>query len=67
MIRTPLLTAVPRSFQAARFCDRNHIPTREGSGNGCFAGEHANSFYEWQGFMEGAALAGIAAASAILA
>jgi monoamine oxidase len=31
-----------------------------------FAGEHANSFYEWQGFMEGAALSGIAAAAAIL-
>ncbi|MGH7929570.1 MAG: flavin monoamine oxidase family protein [Candidatus Binatia bacterium] len=27
-----------------------------------FAGEHANSFYEWQGFMEGAALSGIQAA-----
>jgi len=32
-----------------------------------FAGEHANSFYEWQGFMEGAALSGIAAAKSILA
>ena len=25
-------------------------------GNVFFAGEHANSFYDWQGFMEGAAL-----------
>ena len=25
-----------------------------------------NSFYEWQGFMEGAALSGIAAAKSIL-
>lgn len=32
-----------------------------------FAGEHANSFYEWQGFMEGACLAGIAAADEVLA
>jgi monoamine oxidase len=32
-----------------------------------FAGEHTNSFYEWQGFMEGAALSGIAAAQSILA
>lgn len=32
-----------------------------------FAGEHANSFYEWQGFMEGACLSGIAAAQEILA
>lgn len=31
-----------------------------------FAGEHANSFYEWQGFMEGACLSGIAAADEIL-
>ncbi len=35
-------------------------------GNVFFAGEHANSFYEWQGFMEGAALSGIDAAEAIL-
>jgi monoamine oxidase len=32
-----------------------------------FAGEHTNSFYEWQGFMEGAALSGITAARFILA
>ncbi len=32
-----------------------------------FAGEHANSFYVWQGFMEGAALSGIDAASYVLA
>jgi len=31
-----------------------------------FAGEHADSFYNWQGFMEGAALSGIDVASAIL-
>ena len=31
-----------------------------------FAGEHTNSFYEWQGFMEGACLSGIAAANAVL-
>jgi monoamine oxidase len=31
-----------------------------------FAGEHANSFYEFQGFMEGAALSGIDVAAAIL-
>jgi len=36
-------------------------------GNLLFAGEHANSFYEWQGFMEGAALSGLAAARAIAA
>ncbi len=34
-------------------------------GNLFFAGEHANSFYEWQGFMEGAALSGIDAANAV--
>jgi monoamine oxidase len=31
-----------------------------------FAGEHADSFYDWQGFMEGAANSGIAAADEIL-
>lgn len=31
-----------------------------------FAGEHANSFYDWQGFMEGAALSGLDVAAAIL-
>jgi monoamine oxidase len=35
-------------------------------GNLYFAGEHANSFYEWQGFMEGAALSGIQTAQQIL-
>lgn len=35
-------------------------------GNLYFAGEHANSFYQWQGFMEGAALSGIQAAKEIL-
>lgn len=34
-------------------------------GNLFFAGEHADSFYSWQGFMEGAALSGIAAADAL--
>lgn len=31
-----------------------------------FAGEHADSFYSWQGFMEGACLSGISAATQIL-
>ena len=35
-------------------------------GNLHFAGEHTNSFYEYQGFMEGAALSGIRAANEIL-
>jgi monoamine oxidase len=35
-------------------------------GNVFFAGEHANSFYDWQGFMEGAALSGIDVGAAIL-
>jgi monoamine oxidase len=32
-----------------------------------FAGEHADSFYSWQGFMEGACLSGIRAANEVLA
>lgn len=35
-------------------------------GNLHFAGEHTSSFYEWQGFMEGAALSGIRAAGEVL-
>lgn len=31
-----------------------------------FAGEHTSSFYDWQGFMEGAALTGITTANQIL-
>jgi monoamine oxidase len=31
-----------------------------------FAGEHTDSFYSWQGFMEGACLSGIRAASEVL-
>ena len=27
-----------------------------------FAGDHTSSFYEWQGFMEGAVLSGLRAA-----
>lgn len=34
-------------------------------GNVLFAGEHASSFYVWQGFMEGAALSGLDAADEI--
>jgi monoamine oxidase len=36
-------------------------------GNLHFAGEHADSFYSWQGFMEGACLSGLRAAREILA
>lgn len=32
-----------------------------------FAGEHADSFYSWQGFMEGACLSGFRAAGEVLA
>lgn len=32
-------------------------------GNLLFAGDHTSSFYEWQGFMEGAALSGLRAAA----
>jgi monoamine oxidase len=35
-------------------------------GNLHFAGEHTNSFYDWQGFMEGALLSGKDAAAEIL-
>ena len=35
-------------------------------GNLLFAGEHADSFYDWQGFMEGAAASGVRAGTALL-
>jgi monoamine oxidase len=34
-------------------------------GNVFFAGEHADSFYSYQGFMEGAAISGLAAAAGV--
>lgn len=34
-------------------------------GNLMFAGDHTSSFYEWQGFMEGAALSGLRAAGEV--
>lgn len=52
-----------RPGQFTSICGNEGTPV----GNLYFAGEHANSFYWWQGFMEGAALSGKDAASAILA
>lgn len=37
------------------------------AGNLYFAGEHADSFYSWQGFMEGACISGLTASAAVLA
>ncbi len=36
-------------------------------GNVFFAGEHTDSFYSWQGFMEGACLSGVRAAAEVAA
>jgi monoamine oxidase len=52
---------LPGQFTSVAGNEGTHV------GNVYFAGEHANSFYEWQGFMEGACLSGIDAADAILA
>jgi monoamine oxidase len=38
----------------------------EAAGTLKFAGEHTDSFYSWQGYMEGACLAGIRAANEVL-
>jgi monoamine oxidase len=43
-------------------CDNEAKPV----GNLFFAGEHTSSFYEWQGFMEGAALSGLRAAGEVV-
>jgi monoamine oxidase len=42
-------------------------PRGQAAGPLKFAGEHADSFYSWQGFMEGACLSGIRAANEVLA
>ncbi len=56
------------SYTAYRPGQFTSIAGNEGKaiGNVYFAGEHANSFYEWQGFMEGACLSGVDAADEIL-
>jgi monoamine oxidase len=56
------------SYTAYRPGQFTTIAGNEGKpvGNLHFAGEHANSFYWWQGFMEGAALSGKDTAAAIL-
>ncbi|MEC4985665.1 MAG: FAD-dependent oxidoreductase [Oscillatoria sp. PMC 1068.18] len=59
-------------FQGSYTCNQpgyfTNIADNEGKpvDNLYFIGEHANSFYEWQGFMEGAALSGVQAASQIV-
>jgi monoamine oxidase len=59
----------PRQLRRQRPRHFTTIAGNEGKpvGNLLFAGEHADSFYEWQGYMEGACLSGIDAADAILA
>ena len=56
------------SYTAYRPGQFTTIAGNEGKpiGNLHFAGEHTNSFYVWQGFMEGACLSGIDAAKAML-
>lgn len=69
------LEAWPRSPLAKGSYTANHpgyfttIADEEGKpeGNLLFAGEHTSSFYEWQGFMEGAALSGLRAAAEVAA
>jgi hypothetical protein len=51
MARTPILDRFTRLLAA---------------GNLFLTGEHTNSFYEWQGLIEGAALSGIQASQEIL-
>jgi monoamine oxidase len=59
-------------FQGSYACYRpgqlTAFAEREGEAihNLFFAGEHTNSFHEWQGFLEGAAISGLQAAKQIL-
>jgi monoamine oxidase len=61
----PLTRGSYTSYRPGQFTT---IAGNEGKpvGNLHFAGEHTNSFYEWQGFMEGALLSGIDAAAEVL-
>ncbi|MCK6552334.1 FAD-dependent oxidoreductase [Myxococcota bacterium] len=56
------------SYTAYRVGQFTTIAGNEGKpvGNVLFAGEHTDSFYSWQGFMEGALLSGIRAAGEVL-
>jgi monoamine oxidase len=62
----PLTRGSYTSYEPGQFTT---IAGNEGKsvGNLYFAGEHANSFYEYQGFMEGALLSGIDVAAEVLA
>ena len=61
----PLMKGSYAGYKPGQFTT---IADNEGKpiGNLHFAGEHTSSFYEWQGYMEGAALSGIKAAKEIL-
>ncbi|MBW4638830.1 MAG: FAD-dependent oxidoreductase [Gloeocapsa sp. UFS-A4-WI-NPMV-4B04] len=61
----PLTKGSYAGYQPGQFTT---IAGNEGKpiGNLHFAGEHTSSFYEWQGYMEGAAITGIQAANEIL-
>lgn len=61
----PLIKGSYAGYQPGQFTT---IANNEGKpiGNIHFAGEHTSSFYEWQGYMEGAAATGIQAANEIL-
>jgi monoamine oxidase len=59
MARSPQLARV---LAASRQAAKGRPPARSS-----FAGEHADSFYSYQGFMEGACLSGIRAANEVLA
>ena len=62
----PLTKGSYTCYRAGQFTS---IAGNEGKrvGNLLFAGEHTNSFYEFQGFMEGACVSGLDAAGEILA
>lgn len=61
----PLTKGSYAGYQPGQFTT---IANNEGKpiGNLHFAGEHTSSFYEWQGYMEGAAATGIQVANEIL-
>lgn len=66
MSRSLLFADLARLIRIAQYCNDRQRSALEGVERIRAAGEHTNSFYEFQGFMEGAALSGIQAAAEIL-
>lgn len=64
--RLPLFKGAYTNNQPGYFTTLEGLYAQPGGGGLYFAGEHTDSFYSWQGFMEGALLSGARAAEQAL-